>query len=282
MKIPLTDTLSVLLPTPNETWLLRACLHSGKSAHAAWEAWLQCVGDLVQTFKEEQLGIKRLLPLLFAALQRNGIEIDRTLLPYLRAARVSEELRSTAYYTICHDALATLTVKGIAFVVLKGAALSEIAYRDWTLRHSHDIDLLLHESDLDRARHVLCARESFASPADRRQASINVKLVHNSGLPLELHGRLFRTSYYTAPIDEMWAHSQSRAIADIPARILSPADMLLHIIGQASCCRSRESLQWVCDAWWSWRNIQISTGICLPRMPSAVDSHSPSRSRLTT
>ena len=278
MKIPLTDTLSVLLPTPDETCLLRACLHSGQSAHAAWEAWLNCVGDPVQAFKKEQLGTKRLLPLLFTALQRNGIVADRTLLPYLRAAHVSEELRSKAFRKICHDVLAALTMEGIAFVALKGAALSETAYRDWTLRHSHDIDLLLHESDLDRVRHVLCARESFAPSADHRQPSVDVKLVHNSGLPLELHGRLFRTSYYTAPIDEMWAHSQSRAIADIPARILSPANMLLHIVGQASCCRSRESLQWVCDAWYvlaqhpnlDWEHFAEHTQRCRLSLPLSI------------
>jgi hypothetical protein len=47
----------------------------------------------------------------------------------------------------------------------------------------------------------------------------------------------------------IWARSQLHVVADVPVRILSPADALLHICGHASYDLSRESPRWVCDAW---------------------------------
>ena len=38
-------------------------------------------------------------------------------------------------------------------------------------------------------------------------------------------------------------------MADVPSRILSPADNLLHVCVHAFYCESRQSLRWVCDSW---------------------------------
>jgi hypothetical protein len=40
-EMPFSDTLSVLLPTTEQTWLLRACLHSGDAGKSAWKSGLR-------------------------------------------------------------------------------------------------------------------------------------------------------------------------------------------------------------------------------------------------
>lgn len=42
---------------------------------------------------------------------------------------------------------------------------------------------------------------------------------------------------------------QRREVAGPSVHVLSPADMLLHVCGHASCSESRASLRWVADAW---------------------------------
>src|SRR5262249_30765838 len=72
---------------------------------------------------------------------------------------------------------------------------------------------------------------------------------HVSGLPLKFHRSLFQIAFYGAPMSEIWRRSESHLIAGAPARILSPADALLHVCGHAFHSAGRKSLRWVSDAW---------------------------------
>ena len=46
--IPLAEALQLLLPRPEQTGLLRACLYSGHSVATAWESWLAAVSNAKQ------------------------------------------------------------------------------------------------------------------------------------------------------------------------------------------------------------------------------------------
>ena len=245
----LSDTLSVILPTAEQTWLLRACLHSGESGRRAWEVWQESVSDPKKVLELGTRGVKTLAPLLLMALRRNGVVADHSVLTYLRTAYLREDLRSRIFHRVLGNVLSALTTRGVSQVVLKGAALAETVYDEPALRHSHDIDILLEEGDLFRAASMLSAL-GFASAREEPGAGqYHVKLTHESGLPVELHSRLFRIPYYTAPLGDMWARSQTQVIAGSSTRILSPADNLLHVCALGTCSGSSDSLRWVCDAW---------------------------------
>lgn len=245
----LSDTLSVILPAPEQTWLLRACLYSGELGRQAWEAWRERVGDLKATLGKDKGSFKALAPLLLMALRRNSVGVDSSLLTYLRTAYLREDLRSKIYHRILRSVLSALTAGGVSPIVLKGAALGETVYGDLALRHSHDIDILMEESDLFIGARQLSSLGFTLSGEESGAGQDHVKLTHESGLPLELHSRLFRIPYYRAPLADMRARNQAQVIAGIQTRILSPADNLLHVCGLASCSGSNESLRWVCDAW---------------------------------
>jgi hypothetical protein len=99
----LADTLSVLLPTPEQTLLLRACLLSGEAGRQAGDAWLSKKQELGDILKEDRL--KGLFPLLFSAFQRNGVEVDQAFLTILRTASLREELRAKTFRRICRQVL---------------------------------------------------------------------------------------------------------------------------------------------------------------------------------
>jgi len=243
----LSDTLAVILPTSAQTSLLRACLYSGEAGRKAGAARLAQIEKSENGLRGDL--VKSLLPLLFSTLRRNSVEVDPEFLTVLRTASVREELRTKAYRRVCRDVFAAFSTVGIPAVVLKGAALADTVYADPALRHCHDIDLLLGESDPSRAISLL-ASLGFTPPREELGAKWqDIQLAHQSGLPLVLHRHLFRIPLYNVVMPDMWARSQTQVIADVPVRILSPADQLLHVCGHAASCASRESLRWVCDAW---------------------------------
>src|SRR5678810_149875 len=92
---------SAILPTPDETLLLRACLRSGDAARSAWDAWCERVGDPRAVLGAGDPARRRLLPLLLAALGRNDLSASAPLRTQLRAAYLYEQLRSRTVRSLC-------------------------------------------------------------------------------------------------------------------------------------------------------------------------------------
>ena len=249
-KPPLFDTLSVFLPTREETWLLRACTQEVEAGRVAWRSWREYATNVKEVLARDQHGVKSLLPLLYRALQRNGATVDAELLPYLRTAYFREELRVQAYRRICQEVLTTLREAGIRVLVLGGAALAETVYGEPALRHCGGVELLVEKADVPHAASLLVAggfsRSGARSSAER---CVN-RLKHASGLPVEIRWDLFACPYYQAPLEDMWTRSLTREIAGVSVSLLAPADMLVTVFGRALCSGGLTVLQWVCDAWY--------------------------------
>lgn len=245
MRPTITDTMAVMLPTARQTAALRAILLNGEAGRSAWAAWQQRHGGPARLVRDERPG--RLLPLLAEASCRNQIELEPDVRRILRAARLWEQLRVERFRAICQKALEALKKRRIDFIVLRGTALANTDYPDAAFRHCHDCDLLLRADQRDLAIDTLIASR-FTSVGSERGSGSAVTL-HESGLPIRLHEKLFPIPHYAAPIEEMWARSQTRQVYDVEARVFSPADMLLHVCGHAACSASRKHLLWVCDSW---------------------------------
>lgn len=244
--------LSAMLPSPEQTWLLRACLLDGEDGREAWRVWQTLAGDPKAAMAEDRWSVKRLLPALYSALRRNGAAVDATLLPYLKLAYVREQIRSRTYLRICGEVLTILHDADVPVVLLRGAALAATVYLDPALRHCHDLALLVERSDVSRAAEALQRQGLERLPvgdgagAARGPAAL---LRHETTLPVELHTHLFGVPLYELPPSEVWPQTRTVEIAGASARVLAPADSLLHVCGHASYSRGRESLRWVGDAW---------------------------------
>jgi hypothetical protein len=246
-KPALSESLSLLLPPPEETLLLRVCLSPGESARAAWRRWRNRRRMPGKALLRNN-SFKKLRPLLFNAVQCHSLEIDKEALTYLRTAYLKEELRDAAVRRICREVLLGLEKEGLASILLKGMALAETVYGNPVLRHCHDIDILLPDDQLSRPAGFLSSLGFRVCSAPQSQ-SRHLRMLQDSGLPLEFHSNLFEVPYYQMPVSEIRARGRSQAIAGVKTRILTPADNLLHVCGHASYSSKRQSLRWVTDAW---------------------------------
>src|SRR4030095_15675043 len=245
----LSRALSLVLPTPEQTLLLRTCLLPRDLARQAWEEWRIRYDCAEIGFAGNNPSIRKLRPLLFNAFQQHGLQVDNKTKTYLRSAYLKEELRSKLFRQICRAVLQLLQSEGFAAIVLKGTALAETVYGNPVLRHCHDIDILLPDDELSRAANLLPSLGFQRVNPSIQRRNPHVRMQHDSELPVELHSGLFEVPYYNVVSSEIQTRSQSRLIADIPMKILTPSDSLLHVCGHASYSESRQSLRWVTDSW---------------------------------
>lgn len=247
MRPELFNTLSVLLPTEQDTLLLRACLCAGDAGKEALYAWLEHIGDLREELVHCRTSLSHFLPLLHVATKRCNTEVQPNLAFYLRASYFREELRSRSYRDVLQSVLHALRGAGIDFTLLKGAALAGTVYDSWALRHCHDIDLLVGEADLAPASRAL-QNASVRQYYEPSRTSRDIRLLHDSGLPIELHTDLFRSPLCRSGTSTI-VERQARDVVGLSTHVLTPCDTLLHVCGHAFCRESRDSLRWVTDAW---------------------------------
>lgn len=246
-KHPLADALSVILPAPEDTLFLRACLQADESGARACWSWLKGHGDLKNELSREF--VKALLPMLFHAVQMHGIELDNSRLTILRTAAFREQLRTDIYRRICRNVFSALAKERISAIVLKGAALAETVYSDPALRHSHDIEILLEDRDLKEITSLLIPLGFAPVGTKSRRGLTGMEFTHASGLPLVLYRSLFQIPFYNSIQPAVWQRSRITILAETAMRVLSPADALFHTCGHASYSPSRGSYRWISDAW---------------------------------
>jgi hypothetical protein len=241
-----------VFPDGRATWFLRACLHDGEDAERAWRHWLQDATADGTPVRRALAPVNALLPLLAWNLARTGIPVDRELQTHLRSALLTEELRWARYRSICEAAFTLLTAHAIPFIALKGAAVSERFYPEPMLRHSDDIDVLLHRADIERASEIFVdagwrthARPPFRQPLHAPP------LVHDTDVSIELHHRIVNP-HFTVPYDDLWTRAEHTTAAGVAARVLPGPEALIHAIAHAT--QSATGLRWVADAWFIVRS----------------------------
>jgi hypothetical protein len=241
--------LTGLLPTLEDTLLLRACLWTGSEAGAAWDEYVSVTPTPAHLFHAASGRLRRLSPMLLESLRRNGIDADPGLLTVLRTSLMRESMRCAIYRDIRGDVLRALGDAGIDTLVVKGGALGETVYGDQTLRHSHDIDLLVRPVDLQGARDALGGLGLHGPTGSGTAAGPGIEMVHDSGLPVLLHTRRWRIEPYESDPEGPWRRSREVVLGNVAARVMSPEDHLVHQLGHASYCPSRSSLLWAVDGY---------------------------------
>lgn len=238
--------LSTNLPGRTETLLLQTCLAEADQSRRAWARLAADGADVSELLTRGGHGMRRLAPLLYEAVRRNGLDADSALLTRCRMASMREGLRARAFAGVIAAVFDALEAAGIPFIVLKGAALAEPIYGDPVLRHSHDLELLVREEDIHRAAEAL--RAVSCAGTEPLRAGGKLRVFHASGLPVVLRTRLFEPALYGGD----WAWCAERtvmvSVADRVVRTLSPALALFHVCVHAAYGHGRSSLQWVTDA----------------------------------
>jgi hypothetical protein len=190
----------------------------------------------------------RLAPMLHAHLADPAVDlaVPAEVAEHLRREARESTVRSMQLGLELDRVLALLDGHGIPVVLLKGAALLELAYEHPGLRPMVDLDLLVPEADVQRAHALVqglgyqVAQARLSDDADERLA------VAHHHFPLvgrhaqvELHHRILweRPSYDVAGVWERSVPSPNQP----PRRLPAPEDLVVHVSAHFALDRMRRS-----------------------------------------
>jgi hypothetical protein len=179
--------------------------------------------DLLQQAEHHQV-----TPLLHRALrERHSVPpadvMERLELSYFNTAAGSARL-----FSQLAAVLEALRTAGVPVLVLKGAHLAEIVYRDVTLRPMRDVDLLVKEPDLPRAEQALLGlgyspQTGIQDYSEHRHLPPFIKA---GAVPIEIHRSIDTSGVHGG---RLWEGARAARIAGVETLVLSPEDLLLHL-----------------------------------------------------
>lgn len=154
-------------------------------------------------------------------------------------ARLEQLRREALLWDLERDrVLHALSRRGVTPLLLKGSALRERVYDDPSERSMGDLDLLVASEEIERSMAAL--REAgYASDSEElldayRRHHFHHVLRHPRGFIVELHWALTDPGS-TVPLNEkqfVARASMSGRGNNVPVRVPSPEDLLLHVVSQ--------------------------------------------------
>ena len=232
-------------PTADQTLLLQAALLPAEAASAAWQAW-RARTDLDHL----DAGSRRLLPLLYRNLRAQGVQ-HPDLARYKEVYRTTWAKNQALFHRIAR-LLKALRQAGLPTLVLKGAPLAVLHYRDAGLRPMSDFDILVPTADAPRAFDCLSRlgwEAQFSGPPEWlvpvRQA-ISYRNADSQDFDLHWHVLWERCG----PDDDapFWQAAVPVSIAGEQTLTLCPADQLLHACAHGARYNDFPTVRWAADA----------------------------------
>lgn len=243
--VPDDPTLGFLWPTGAQLQLLDAALLSGDAARAAFRTWRASVR------LEEEFGwtILRLLPLVHHTLVQAG-EDDPLM------GRFKGVCRLTWYETQrllqrVRPVMAALVDAGVPVLMLKGAPMVLSYYRTQALRPMNDVDICVHEPDLQRAMAILAAagwQSTQHFDLDHQRFRHALQYRHPDGGELDLHWRVMYETLLPETATWGWDDTEPLDFLGVPVRQLRPGSMLLHHVVHGVRWNDETPVRWIPDA----------------------------------
>lgn len=240
------------LPAVDSPWpdhrlqlLLTASLKNGEEAQNALsrvETWLdpQCVDHETLV----------LLPLL----HRNIVELRLSSRSAARYKSVHQWswFRNVLLFDALRHVLASLDAAEIPALVLKGAALSSVAYRDMGARFMRDADVLV---PIDRAREAAAVLQDagFSSNVPLDDETLRSRhaaaYVRADGIEIDLHWQQLAEKAGAGVDGALWRHAVPFDLRGFSARTLAAEDHLIQAIAHGfQTTIDARRVHWVPDA----------------------------------
>jgi hypothetical protein len=233
-------------PTKEQQLLLRAALLQGSEAINAWNMWKSVV-DVVRS----DPGSQRLFPLLYQNLLTHEMRD-----PLMN--RLGGTYRLTWYknQTLFHNAtplLRSFHNAGIETMILKGAVMTLLYYKDYGLRLADDFGILVRAERAQEAIDILTGLDWVtrspvtltASCFPTRHAYVFENI---AGHRVVLQWHLLPDCCY-ADVDRMlWERAIPTELHGVSTRALNPTDQLLQTCAQGAAWSLPHLPQWAADA----------------------------------
>jgi Uncharacterised nucleotidyltransferase len=231
----------VCWPDAAQELLLKAALTSGAAAVEAWRSWQGSVA-----LEDVDPGSFRLLPLVYRNLTSQGRDPDE--LGKLRGVFRQSWCRHQVAVRALAGALRALHGAGADAIVLKGAALALLCYRDPGVRPMKDVDLLVPP---ERRAAAVGAVEGLGwrglEMADRA-ATAEMHFRAGGGPELDLHWYLLPFDCYPGADDDLRPAAVPLDVEGVAAKALGPADQLFHVLAHGIAWNQVPQIRWVADA----------------------------------
>jgi hypothetical protein len=244
------DALQVNLsiwPTQQQKLLLNAILLKGNDCLEAWYAWKPNLEYGID------LSSFRFLPMLYHNLQQQGI-IDPMLNRLKGVYRKTWVENQLLFQRVAH-AMCQIKAAGIPMVLLKGAPLSILYFKNPGLRPMNDVDVLIPLVQREKAIHLLQSlgwSPRLNPPLRLTQAYLNVKHAHNfndaDGFGIDLHWHVLTNGLAHDDDDDFWQAALPLVFNEVDCLALNPTDMLFHLISHGMRWDVDLPLRWITDA----------------------------------
>lgn len=224
--------------------LLKAALLPPERALEAWE-------ELMETCNPDRLdpGAQRLLPQLFANLRAAGAE--EQVLGGLRPAYRKTWVKNRVLLRVLAHLLGVFRGADIETLVLKGAALIPLVYRDYGCRPMGDLDVLVPRGRAAESIHLL-RRLGWRSDLALPETLIGIRHADvfrdARGCRLDLHWSVLQECCRPGENDDFWHGSVPIEVEGVPTRALCSADQLLHVCVHGARSSAVQPLSWIADA----------------------------------
>jgi Uncharacterised nucleotidyltransferase len=186
--------------------------------------------------------------------QIDSLDLPEGILDYLQHFCHKNALRNIR---LTHELISLtelFSAKDIAVVPFKGPVLSALAYRNLSLRQFGDLDLLVHEQDVEQACALLVAQgyqQGYLTKAQKRDLDFHageiVFINKASQTVVDLHWKI-TPKFFPFEIDlkDWWHRLQPVPLSKTQAYTFCLEDTLLHLcVHAASHLWTR--LEWLCD-----------------------------------
>lgn len=229
-------------PTADQELLLEAATGDLAAACAAWRGWQER-----NELDDVDYGAQRLLPLVYRHLVDFGIDdadIGRLKGLYRRAW-----YRNQIMFRWAAEALESLRAARLETMLLKGAALSALHYRDAGVRPMDDVDILVRTEHAAGALDALGRAGWTPFPTVPREVFLGVRhaetLSRPDGARVDLH---WNALWQPGRDDAFWDGAVELSIGGERTQALCPSDQLLHVCVHGAAWNPVPPIRWAADA----------------------------------
>lgn len=233
-------------PSELQRLLLQACLSEKREALAAWEKWI-----VEADIDHLDQGSFRLIPLLYKRLRKFGVR-KKILNLFAGIYRMSWYKNRVLLYN-ASQVIQSLSDKGIPSMLLKGGALSILYYKDYAVRPTWDIDLMVRIDEVLEV-HELLKKSGWLpvplnNPVHEHLKYRHAALYRNAdGKELDLHWHILRECSSKIADEDFWNHAQKIELHQTPVYVLGAADQLFHVLIHGAQWSTVPTFRWVPDA----------------------------------
>jgi Uncharacterised nucleotidyltransferase len=229
------------LPDSTQELLIRSALAGGDEALGAWREWL------ARAVPDDDPTPFQILPLAYRNIHRLDPGADG--LDYAKGVYRYVWVKNQLLMRFGGETIAALERAGVRTLVLKGAAMTRLHYRDLGLRLMEDIDVLVPRQSTATAIRVLSGTlvpdDSTGAPEDRIPVTNGIAWGEPSGNSVDLH---WYALWQSSPDDSFWSAAVPVEVGEASTLALCDADQLLHVCAHGARWHPHPVLRWIPDA----------------------------------